>query len=76
MSRKTGYKWLKRFQPDDPLSLTDRSRARLTHPERTPDGIIKKLVDMRLKHPDWGPVKIRHWLLNNNAPFDVPASSS
>lgn len=34
ISRKTGYKWLQRFQPDDPFSLNDRSRARLTHPER------------------------------------------
>ena len=76
ISRKTGYKWFQRFQPDDPFSLNDRSRARLTHPERMTDEVIKRLVEMRRKHPDWGPVKIRHWLLNNNAPFDVPASSS
>lgn len=76
ISRKTGYKWLNRFQLDDPLSLQDRSRARLTHASCIPDEIIQLLIDMRRKHPDWGPVKIRDWLLNKDVPFNVPASSS
>lgn len=76
ISRKTGYKWLNRFQADDPLSLRDRSRARLTHAKAISDEVAQELIEIRLKHPDWGPVKIRDWLLNKNVLFDVPASSS
>jgi len=36
ISRKTGYKWLNRFDPGDVDSLKDRSHARLTQPEKIP----------------------------------------
>ncbi|MGK7245317.1 helix-turn-helix domain-containing protein [Buttiauxella agrestis] len=57
ISRKTGYKWLQRFNPDDPASLFDQPRARLTHAERLPPEIIQQLIDVRVTHPDWGPKK-------------------
>ncbi|MGS6310713.1 leucine zipper domain-containing protein, partial [Enterobacter hormaechei] len=31
ISRKTGYKWLQRFDPSDLSSLSDRSRAPHSH---------------------------------------------
>ncbi|QGY29115.1 helix-turn-helix domain-containing protein, partial [Pantoea cypripedii] len=38
ISRKTGYKWLSRFDPADLSSLQNASRARLTQPEKiSPD---------------------------------------
>lgn len=76
ISRKTGYKWLQRFNPDDPASLFDQPRTRLTHPERLPPGIVQQLIDVRVKHPDWGPKKVRAWLINHQVPFDVPAAST
>lgn len=76
ISRKTGYKWLNRFQHDDPLSLADRSRARLTQPHRIPPDVARQLIDLRLTHQDWGASKIRQWLLNHNVNFDVPAGST
>ncbi|AYN27061.1 hypothetical protein D8682_08720 [Buttiauxella sp. 3AFRM03] len=76
ISRKTGYKWLQRFNPDDPASLFDQPRTRLTHPERLPPEIIQQLIDVRVKHPDWGPKKVRAWLINHQVPFDVPAAST
>ncbi|MCT4711546.1 helix-turn-helix domain-containing protein, partial [Enterobacteriaceae bacterium H11S18] len=65
ISRKTGYKWLQRFDPDDPTSLFDKSRARLTHPDRLPPDVIQQLIDIRLTHPDWGAKKVRGWLINH-----------
>ncbi|UNK60169.1 integrase core domain-containing protein [Buttiauxella ferragutiae] len=76
ISRKTGYKWLQRFNPDDPASLFDQPRTRLTHPERLPPGIVQQLIDVRVKHPYWGPKKVRAWLINHQVPFDVPAAST
>ncbi|MGS6214925.1 leucine zipper domain-containing protein [Enterobacter intestinihominis] len=37
MSRKTGYKWLQRFDPSDLSSLSDRSRAPHSHSRTVPD---------------------------------------
>jgi len=76
ISRKTGYKWLQRFDPDDPTSLFDKSRARLTHPDRLPPDVIQQLIDIRLTHPDWGAKKVRGWLINHRVPFPVPAAST
>ncbi|MGS6572521.1 hypothetical protein [Enterobacter intestinihominis] len=37
MSRKTGYKWLQRFDPSDLSSLSDRSRGPPSHTPTLPD---------------------------------------
>lgn len=76
ISRKTGYKWLARFDPTAPSSLENLSRARITQPEKIPPDIADRLVRFRMQHPDWGPKKIRHWFLNHNADFIVPAAST
>ncbi|WP_407215467.1 helix-turn-helix domain-containing protein [Enterobacter kobei] len=55
ISRKTGYKWLQRFDPSDLSSLSDRSRAPRSHSRTVPDDIAGHLTALRQKHPDWGP---------------------
>ncbi|HAX5005904.1 TPA: transposase [Escherichia coli] len=74
ISRKTGYKWLARFSPDDASSLADRSRAR-HHQNTTPELMVKLLLQTKQQHPLWGPEKIRHRLLNLNV-SGVPAAST
>nr|WP_262797493.1 integrase core domain-containing protein [Citrobacter cronae] len=74
ISRKTGYKWLARFSPDDASSLADRSRAR-HHQNTTPEHMVKLLLQTKQQHPLWGPEKIRHRLLNLNG-SGVPAAST
>lgn len=74
ISRKTGYKWLARFSPDDASSLADRSRAR-HHQNTTPEHMVKLLLQTKQQHPLWGPEKIRHRLLNLNV-SGVPAAST
>lgn len=76
ISRKTGYKWLGRFEPADPASLFDRSRTPRSHSRTVPPEIISHLTALWQKHPDWGPKKLRMWLLNHQAPFPVPAAST
>lgn len=74
ISRKTGYKWLARFLPDDVTSLSDRSRAR-HHQNTTPEPMVQLLLDTKHQHPLWGPEKIRQRLLNLNV-TGVPAAST
>lgn len=76
ISRKTGYKWLHRFEPSDPASLFDRSRAPHSSSRSVPDDIAGYLTALRQKHPDWGPKKLRMWCLNHAVDFTVPAAST
>ncbi|HAT4986251.1 TPA: transposase [Serratia marcescens] len=74
ISRKTAYKWLARFSPNEVDSLADRSRAR-HHQNSTPEPMVKLLLEMKQQHPLWGPEKIRQRLLNLNV-SGVPAAST
>lgn len=76
ISRKTGYKWLNRFDPLILASLENRSRARHAQPDKLPPDVAECLLRFREAHPDWGPKKIRHWFLNHDAAFSVPAAST
>lgn len=76
ISRKTGYKWLQRFVPQELSSLQDRSHARLTPYPSTPDEIIEELVGVKLQFPDWGPQKVRDYLINKPSEFSIPATST
>ena len=61
ISRKTGYKWLKRANNGD--TMDDQSRQPKHTPQRTPANIESKVLSVRQQHPAWGASKIRHVLL-------------
>ena len=54
VSRKTGYKWLQRFNDDGKVGLQDKSRKPACSPGKTCDEIEKLVVDLRQQHPAWG----------------------
>ena len=54
ISRKTGYKWLSRFNPGELSSLENLSRARHLQPDKIAPDIAARLVQFRQQHPDWG----------------------
>ena len=62
VSRKTGYKWLERFDAEGAVGLSDRSRAPHACPHRMPDEIRDALLAARRLHPTWGPKKLLAWL--------------
>jgi transposase InsO family protein len=62
ISRKTGYKWLRRYQEGGPDSLEDRSRRPHTSPVRTSVEVEGLILAARASHPAWGARKIRAWL--------------
>lgn len=64
ISRKTGYKWLRRHDPDVSDSLRDRPRKPLLSPNLTPLLVEEAIVRLRSAHPFWGSQKIRKLLLN------------
>lgn len=58
VSRKTGYKWLRRFQNDGPEALADRSRRPHSCPHKTPDHCVDAIIEKKKRHPRWGAKKI------------------
>ena len=58
ISRKTGYKWVKRYELDGRRGLADQSRAPRACPHRTAAHIAELLVACRREHPLWGARKL------------------
>ena len=62
ISRKTGYKWLDRFEAGGEEGLKDRSRRPRVSPNKTPGEIEQLVLEARLVHPAWGGRKLKRWL--------------
>jgi len=58
VSRKTGYKWVRRYDAGGASALEDRSRAPLTHPHAYSDDIVNAVVEVRQEFPRWGARKL------------------
>ena len=59
ISRKTGYKWLHRYEAEGFDGLQDRSRRPIRSPSRTASAIEMAVLAERDAHPVWGGRKIR-----------------
>jgi len=62
ISRKTAYKWLRRYRETGNGGLEDRSRRPHHSPHRTVDTLEHLIVSMRDEHPAWGGRKIKRRL--------------
>lgn len=62
VSRRTGYKWLARFDECGAQGLADRSRAPVRHPNATAFDLEEVILELRQSHMRWGPRKLRAWL--------------
>ncbi|HEX2344154.1 MAG TPA: IS481 family transposase [Vicinamibacterales bacterium] len=76
VSRKTGYKWLERYEEGGPKALDDRSRAPLHHPHAIVPEIAELCLAVRRKHPTWGPVKVLAWLERRAPEIGWPTAST
>lgn len=66
ISRKTGYSILKRYEEYGAKGLQPQSRSPHHSPEKTPEEIQQRIIDVRIKHPTWGAKKIKINLENKN----------
>ncbi len=76
ISRKTGYKLLRRYEEEGAQALTDRSRARQTHANAVPEAMVRLILAKREAHPTWGPRKLRAVLRRESPDTYWPASST
>src|SRR5712691_3686201 len=76
ISRKTGYKWLDRFDHGGGDGLGDRSRAPRRCPHKISDDVATLICEARRRHPNWGPDKLLDWLGPRHPAIDLPAVST
>lgn len=76
VSRKTAYKWIHRYEQGGFSALSDRSRRPLTSSVALAIEEQQRLLDVRLRHPTWGPRKVLAWLKNNHPELELPAAST
>lgn len=76
ISRKTGYKWLARYEQDGRRGLQRNSRAPHHRPHRIPAHVAQLLCAARTAHPDWGPAKLLDWLRARHPRVAWPAAST
>jgi len=54
VTRKTGYKWLERYESGGMEGLRDQSRAPHRHPNALEEGVEKRVLGVREQHPFGG----------------------
>lgn len=75
ISRKTGYKWLRRYREEGENGLADRSRRPHHSPRRSSTDVETAVIRVRQKHPAWGGRKIKAYLERKEQP-QVPSAST
>jgi putative transposase len=76
VSRRTGYKWLDRFEADGARGLFDRSRRPHRHPQATDAALVEAIVAKRKRHPRWGATKLLAVLRRGQPTAPWPARST
>lgn len=76
ISRKTGYKWVRRYQSCGIDGLQDRSRQPRDNPNRIPFVIKQRVIALRKQHPDWGPKKLWSLLDAQHPDWRLPSKTS
>jgi transposase InsO family protein len=76
ISRKTGYKWLSRFQSKGYEGLFDQSRRPHTIPGRLDSAIESMVVHLHYQYPRWGPRKLHALMKQHLLDVQCPSISS
>ena len=76
VSRKTGYKWLRRYNEGGMSALADQSRAPHWQAGATTEDRVRAVLEARGAHRRWGPEKLRAWLMRKDPEGGWPAAST
>ena len=76
VSRKTIYKWIKRYMQNPQQGLVDRSRAPQRRPTAVPDAIKQTIIETKLRYSHLGPKKVMNYLRRTFADQRWPADST
>jgi len=67
ISRKTGYKWLHRYEASGLDGLVEQNRRPRSSPLQVSGDVVVALLKLHDGHDDWGPKKLRARLIRNRS---------
>jgi putative transposase len=73
ISRKTGYKWIARFEAEGAGGLVDRSRRPHLSPKQTIKPLRLAIIEARQRHPTWGAKKLLRILQTKDPQANWPS---
>ncbi len=73
ISRKCGYKWIKRFEENGIEGLKNLSTTPLNQPNKTDLSTISELLKVKYEWSKWGPKKVLGYLKNNQPNIKWPS---
>ena len=76
ISRKTGYKWIHRYEEAGPAGLADRSCRPKTASELRAPHVVEALLETRKRHPTWGAKKLLAYMARKHTEWPLPAKST
>src|SRR5512134_300724 len=76
ISRKTGYKWIDRFEREGSGGLMDRSHRTKQCPHATTKQVREALLELRRKYPRWGAEKLLTLLARAHPRWRLPSCST
>ena len=76
ISRKTGYKILRRYEAEGIQGLLEQSRRPFRSPNKTPKDMVRLIVELRRIRHTWGPKKLRWTLAKHYPELVLPAEST
>jgi len=76
ISRKTGYKWIHRYEEAGPAGLAERTSRPQSASELTAPHVVEALLEARGRHPTWGAKKLLAHLARKHPQWSLPAKST
>ena len=76
ISRKTGYKWVKRYQASGLGGLAEQSRRPHRSPHGIPFAVREALIALRNAHVGWGAKKLLALLAQQHPDWELPSEAS
>lgn len=76
ISRPTAYKWIHRFLNRGYVGLDELPRRPSQCPHRTPDELVEAMLELRRRHPTWGPKKLLKILAGRRPSAAWPSRST
>lgn len=76
VTRQCGDRWRRRYEAEGFCGLADKSRAPHHCPHRISAEVAKALIELRRKHPGWGPVTLNARLAKLRPDLQLPAPST
>ena len=76
ISRKTGYKFLKRYKEFGIEALRDQNRRPLRNANKLSHSIEELILSLKTEKPDWGARKLRERFIRKYPDLKIPAKST